>query len=74
MKEASKSRLIFAKQVKNYRKINDMRLEDLHEKCGLSYNYLSAVENGRVNISLDNMDKIAFALKVPLATLLISGN
>ena len=71
MKSTSKSRKIFAAQVKKQRQAKGWRLEDLHQATGLSYNYLSTVENGRANISMDNADTIAKALGVPLAVLLI---
>lgn len=71
MKYSSKSRKIFAAQVKKHRQEKSWRLEDLHQASGLSYNYLSTVENGRANISMDNADAIAKALGVPLAVLLI---
>lgn len=71
MKSSSKSRKIFAVQVKKQRLAKGWRLEDLHQASGLSYNYLSTVENGRANISMDNADAIAKALGVPLAVLLI---
>mgnify|MGYP001073550338 CR=1 FL=1 len=71
MQPLSESRKIFASQVKHYRQLKSWRLEDLHLASGLSYTYLSAVENGRSNISLDNADAIAKALGVPLAVLLI---
>ena len=47
------------------------RLEDLKNKTGLSYNYLSTVENARANISIDNAHVIADAFEVPLFALLI---
>ena len=71
MKSSSKSRKIFAVQVKKHRLAKGWRLEDLHQASGLSYNYLSTVENGLANISMDNADAIAKALGVPLAVLLI---
>ena len=74
MKPPTTSRKIFAAQMKKHRQLKGLRLEDLHKASGLSYNYLSAVENGRTNISLDNADAIAKALGVPLAVLLINSN
>ena len=65
------SRELFAKQVKKQRKKKGWRLEDLREATGLSYNYLSTVENARANIAMDNADKIAKALDVPLFMLLV---
>lgn len=65
------SRELFAKQVKKHRKKKGWRLEDLREATGLSYNYLSTVENARANIAMDNADKIAKAFEVPLFMLLV---
>lgn len=69
--QISASRKLFAKQVKRYRKNKGWRLEDLREATGLSYNYLSTVENARANITIDNADAIAKALGVPLFVFLI---
>ncbi len=44
-----------------------MRLQGL---TGLTYGYLGEVERLHVNISLDNMDRIAKALEVPLPQML----
>jgi len=60
---------VFAKQVRKLRKQQSMTLRELSAASGLSYNYLSAVENERANISLDNADKIADSLGVQLETL-----
>ena len=68
---SAESRSIFAKQMRSFRKKQSMTLKDLSAASGLSYHYLSAVENERANISLDNADKIASSLGVPLATLFI---
>lgn len=71
MKSLTKSRKIFAGQVRKHRQAKGWRLEDLSQASGLSISYLSAMENGRANISMDNADGIAAALGVPLAVLLI---
>jgi len=65
------SRKLFARQVKKYRKNKGWRLEELRAATGLSYNYLSTVENAKANIAIDNADAIANALGVPLFVLLI---
>lgn len=74
MKSASKSRLILASQVRKHRKAQNKTQEDMANATGLSSNYLSALENGRENISVDNVDKIAQALSVPTAALFIEGS
>jgi transcriptional regulator with XRE-family HTH domain len=42
----------------------------LAERAGLNRSYLSMVENGRRNISLDNLVSLTLALKVELVELL----
>ena len=71
MKSLTRSRKTFSVQVRKHRRGKGWRLEDLAQATGLSVSYLSAMENGRANISLDNADAIAMALGVPLAVLLI---
>ncbi len=71
METSSKSRKMFIKNLRKYRLMRDMTLEQLSSECDLSYTYLSTVENGRNNISMDNADKIAKALGISLAVLLI---
>jgi transcriptional regulator with XRE-family HTH domain len=44
-------------------------LEQLAEKADLSWPYLSEIERGRENISLDKLVRLAQALNVKLATL-----
>ena len=46
-----------------------MTLEVLAEKADLSWPYLSEIERGRENISLDKLAQLAEALGVRLATL-----
>ncbi|WP_017161859.1 helix-turn-helix domain-containing protein, partial [Xanthomonas phaseoli] len=66
----SKARLVFAANVKNARREQDLLQKDLHERTGLSLAYLSDVERGKANISIDNADLIARALGRPLHQLL----
>jgi transcriptional regulator with XRE-family HTH domain len=49
-----------------YRKLKKITLMELQDLTGLTYGYLGEVERLNVNISLDNMDKIAKALDVSL--------
>lgn len=46
-----------------------MTLEKLAEKADLSWPYLSEVERGRENISLDKLAQLAKALNVRLSKL-----
>ena len=47
--------------------------EQLAEQCGLHRTYVGAIERGERNIGLDNLDRLAKALEVPVSMLLIGG-
>jgi len=57
-------------QIKQKRLTLGLTQEELALKSGLSRSYISEVELGKRNISLNNIEKIAIALKVPIANLL----
>lgn len=46
-----------------------MTLEQLAEKADMSWTYLSEIERGRENISLDKLARLAQALDVKLSKL-----
>ncbi|QDG51188.1 helix-turn-helix transcriptional regulator [Persicimonas caeni] len=50
--------------LRRLRRANGMSQSKLAERAGLNRSYLSMVENGRRNISLDNLVSLALALKV----------
>lgn len=66
-KRPSDARVKFAKSMRHYRRLKRKTLMELAELTGMTYGYLGEVERLNVNISLDNMEKIAKALDVPLA-------
>lgn len=63
-----------ASNVRFYRKQAGLTQEELAEQSGLHRTYIGGVEQQRINISLKNIEKIASALKVDPALLLINGN
>ncbi|WP_019011226.1 helix-turn-helix domain-containing protein [Deinococcus aquatilis] len=69
-KEASASRLKFAEQLRAERHRQKLTLEDLAERSGLTWSYISQVERGIRNISIDNQDALARGLGVTLKELL----
>ncbi|THF69612.1 helix-turn-helix transcriptional regulator [Deinococcus sp. Arct2-2] len=69
-KEASASRLKFAGQLRAERRRQGLTLEDLAERSGLTWSYISQVERGIRNISIDNQDALARGLGVELRDLL----
>lgn len=66
----SENRIIFAKNILKQRKKKGLMQTDLIKKTGLTQPFISTIENGIANISLDNMSKIAMALETPLWKLL----
>ncbi len=69
---ASHARDILAQNVRKIRLARGFSQEELAFTCGLHRTYISDVERGTRNISLDNIEKIAAALDVHLAELLHS--
>lgn len=63
-------RNIFAKNLRSYRRMQDISQEALALKAGMSRSYLSEVEREIRNVSIDNMGLLADALNVPLKDLL----
>jgi transcriptional regulator with XRE-family HTH domain len=63
-------RQIFARNVRRYRRINDISQEQLALMAGMSRSYVSGVEREERNVSIDNMGKMAEALGVALKDLL----
>lgn len=63
-------RLLFAKNLKKYRLLKMISQEELAELSGLHRTYVSSVERGIKNISIDNMEKLANALGVDIRELL----
>ncbi len=52
-----------ANRIREIRKKNDITLEELAEKTGISHTYLSRIESGKRGLSLENVIRIARALK-----------
>ena len=56
----------FGKEIKKYRIDKDISQETLAEKADLHVTFLSRIENGKANISLSSVKKLAdaFGIKV----------
>jgi transcriptional regulator with XRE-family HTH domain len=60
----------FGERLREVRQAAGVSQEKLAELAGLHRTYVSSVERGLRNISLLNIDKLARALKMPLAELM----
>jgi transcriptional regulator with XRE-family HTH domain len=64
------ARLTFAKNLKLLRIQKGLSQEALAELCDLHRTYVSSVERGERNITVDNMERLAIALGVNITELL----
>lgn len=63
------ARDLFAANMKRLRLRKGLSQERLASLAGLHPNYISSVERRERNISIDNIQKIASALSVPISSL-----
>jgi transcriptional regulator with XRE-family HTH domain len=63
------ARQTFAHNLRVCRHMRDISQEDLANKAEMSRSYVSGVEQGRRNVSINNMTALADALAVPLKNL-----
>ncbi len=59
----------FGQRVRLLRKCKGFSQEQLALECGLDRTYIGGVERGERNISIVNIEKIAYGLDVPLKDL-----
>lgn len=62
----------FAKRVREERKRIGISQEELAERAGVHRTYVGMIERAEKNITLENIKKIASALKMPISKLLES--
>lgn len=60
----------FGERLRELRRQQNVSQESLAHAAGLHRTYISSVERGERNISLENIDRLATALDVPLAELM----
>nr|MBQ8253310.1 helix-turn-helix transcriptional regulator [Lachnospiraceae bacterium] len=65
------NREIVGSNVRLARVRNNLTQEQLAEMADISSSYLSAIERGKQSVSLEYMNRIADALRVPVANLLV---
>lgn len=59
----------FGKRVRDLRNDRSLSQEKLADLAGLHRTYIGAIERGEQNVSVDNISKIAKALKIKTSTL-----
>lgn len=64
------AQLLFASNMKRIRLEKNLTQENVAEGAGLHPNYISSVERGMRNLSISNIERIAYALDVSMAELL----
>ena len=62
---------IFGGNVQKYRKVKQISQEKLAEIAGVHRTYVGMIERAEKNITLRNMEKVAKALEVKIADLLV---
>ncbi len=65
----TKIRKTFGKRVRTLRKSKGYSQESFADAAGLHRTYIGSIERGEQNVSLDNIERIAKALKVRITEL-----
>lgn len=61
---------IVGRNIRRYRAIKNISIEQLSELSGVSPKYLGDVERGKSNISIEKLESLATALDIPPSLLL----
>lgn len=69
MPKVPKHRRLLGEKVRFYRKLSAFSQEKLAEKAELAPSYVSDVERGRENVSVDTLARISKALRIGLEEL-----
>lgn len=67
---AKRARDVLAKRIRELRLEKGWSQEHLADTCGLHRTYIGDIERRERNVSIDNIEKIALGLKVPITELL----
>ena len=70
VKNSSKLLIRFGERVRDLRQGKGLSQEAFADRCGLDRTYISSIERGKRNVSLENLEVLARALDVSLSQLL----
>lgn len=70
VEEQEENKVYIGKKIRKLRTIRGISLQRLSEDLGMSYSYLSGLENEKHSITLNNLQRIANYFKVDLISLL----
>ncbi len=70
MSKSPSARQLFARNLRQARVCLGLSQEDLAERASLHRTFVGSVERAERNISVDNMEQLARAVKTPLVNLL----
>jgi transcriptional regulator with XRE-family HTH domain len=70
MNRVKKLNLVFGQNVRRLRIIEGLSQEELAFRAGLHRTYIGSIERGERNVSLNNVEKLAKALRVSYVHLL----
>lgn len=62
-------RLVFGQRVRELRIAAGFKRDEFADRCGFARSYMSRIETGGANCSLDAIQTLASALKVPVREL-----
>jgi transcriptional regulator with XRE-family HTH domain len=62
-------RLVFGERIRDLRTAAGLKQDEFAEICGFARSYMSRIETGGANPSLDAVEILATALKVPIREL-----
>lgn len=67
------AQILIGKAVRALREQRSLTLEQLAPRAGITYQYLSGLENGRENFTIGVLERLSEALALPLKTLVIAA-
>jgi len=67
------SKEIVGENVREFRKLQGYTIQSFAAHSGIHDSFYSSIERGERNLSMDTLDRLATALKVPAPLLLVEG-